>query len=751
MPKREKKEEDPQEGVSSSKIVLEAPYARRLSITDLMNGVTPEQHGDVRPFVLWNLLIFLLSSTKDRYDARARIFFKRIAVDHLHYGTWVDVVEDIERPLTDPPVEDDGNDDHSSRSRSASPLPDNASVDSAQAVDSITPLNESKIPKRRRALSAVKPALAILEKKKGAMMLSTEARTKREKQEKTKRALMMAAAAVGGGVIIGVSAGLAAPMLTAGIGATLAALKIAGSSAVISGVGSTALITSGGILTGTSMGAKKMAKRTRGVEVFRFVPLHGGKDHNNVIISISGWVATKDSKSNVPGAKNADGKSGRPSSSSGATGSPAKPDKSNDDRKSVSSQAEDASVSAGETNEEHDPDEVLATGLDDIIVPFMGVSPVMGSQYALCFDPHILCTLGDALKMFASEIISFSATQILQQTILATMLSALNWPMWLLKLGYLVDNPWGMGLDRARKAGLLLADALCNDVQCGRPVTLVGFSLGARVIWYCLVELANRGKYGLVEDVYLFGAPLLMPRVITAVPTGDTSGRSSTPEVVGMSPKAMKSLDEWRQAVSVVSGKLYNCFSRSDWVLGFLFRASVAGLYDVAGLGPVILDEEQTPDIIKIPLDEMAPSDANASADAPEPAYKTLSAEDEEKRRSEKPGAVQNVDITELVQGHVYYRNAMPTLIKRVCNFSCWTDSIEAIEEVVGGEWLEDIDGWWQTEQDRLKNKKKRARKRTTSGSSFSSIPKPPSPLPVISKLINPRSSSSSQDQPESK
>lgn len=86
--------------------------------------------------------------------------------------------------------------------------------------------------------------------------------------------------------------------------------------------------------------------------------------------------------------------------------------------------------------------------------------------------------------------------------------------MWLVKLGYLVDNPWSLGLDRAVKAGELLADALCSNVQNGRPVTLIGYSLGARAIFYCLVELARRGQFGVVENVYLFGAPVLMPHVI---------------------------------------------------------------------------------------------------------------------------------------------------------------------------------------------------------------------------------------------
>ena len=336
-------------------------------------------------------------------------------------------------------------------------------------------------------------------------------------------------------------------------------------------------------------------------------------------------------------------------------------------------------------NEEPDHEDVLATGLEDLIVPFMGITPMMGAHYALCYDPHILCSLGDALRMFASEIVSFSANQILQQTILATVMSALNWPMWLVKLGYLVDNPWSLGLDRSRKAGLILADSICNNVQSGRPVTLIGFSLGAKVIFHCLVELASRGKFGIIEDVYLFGAPILTPRVLPPRPSSSTSDRGSTKsakdkDTDDTAPQFLKSLDEWRMAVSVVGGRMVNCFSRNDWVLGYLFRASVAGMWDVAGLNPVILDEEETPDVEVVPLDELAPTEK--PEDPEQVAYKTLAEEDREKKLRDNPYIVHNYDITELVPGHMFYRDAMPSLIKRICKFACWTEQVDVIEEV---------------------------------------------------------------------
>ena len=75
------------------------------------------------------------------------------------------------------------------------------------------------------------------------------------------------------------------------------------------------------------------------------------------------------------------------------------------------------------------------------------------------------------------------------------------WPLSLMTVAEVIDNPFTVGLARSDKAGKLLADALINKVQGERPVTLCGFSLGARVIYTCLKTLAERKAFGLIENV----------------------------------------------------------------------------------------------------------------------------------------------------------------------------------------------------------------------------------------------------------
>ena len=127
----------------------------------------------------------------------------------------------------------------------------------------------------------------------------------------------------------------------------------------------------------------------------------------------------------------------------------------------------------------------------------------------------------------------------------------------LTKLGYLIDNPWSNALDRAKAAGGVLADVLIQRHLGVRPITLIGFSLGSRVIFYALLELAKKKAYGIVQDVFIMGTTVTAPT------------------------------RAWTEARSVASGRFVNAYARNDWLLNYLFRATSGGLNTIAGLRPV--------------------------------------------------------------------------------------------------------------------------------------------------------------------
>eukprot|EP00794_Sanderia_malayensis_P018268 gene18268-20088_t len=182
-------------------------------------------------------------------------------------------------------------------------------------------------------------------------------------------------------------------------------------------------------------------------------------------------------------------------------------------------------------------------------------------QYSLVWEGKYLRLLGSSIIDFVKrEAMQAAVKEILRYTALRAVLKSIAWPLTLISAANIIDNPWNVCTQRSKEAGIQLAHVLLNRHQGYRPITLVGFSLGARAIFYCLqAMLAEKDYQGIIEDVILMGAP------------------------VGV----VKS--EWEALEAVISGTLYNCYSRSDWLLKFVYRAASIQVGDIAGLGPVEL------------------------------------------------------------------------------------------------------------------------------------------------------------------
>lgn len=364
-------------------------------------------------------------------------------------------------------------------------------------------------------------------------MSADEEAQKRADENKSSRRWKVGLASVAGAALIGVTGGLAAPLVAAGVGGVMGGLglgataaagylgTLAGSSVLVGGL----FGAYGGRMTGRMMDAY-----AREVEDFAFLPVRGTKKEWSdpqesspadrrlrVVIGISGWLTVK----------------------------------------------------------------------EEVVLPWR----VLGQNaevFALRYELDSLISLGNALTtMVTSAVWAKAKSEIIKRTIFASLSAAL-WPLGLLKVGRIVDNPFSVAKARSDKAGEVLADALINRAQGERPVTLIGYSLGARVIYSCLMSLAERKAFGLVESAVLIGAP-----------TPSTSS-------------------EWRLMRSVVAGRLVNVYSENDYILGFLYRTSsiqygVAGLQAVEGL----------------------------------------------------PG-VENIDVSETVNGHLRYRYMVGSILKRI-------------------------------------------------------------------------------------
>jgi hypothetical protein len=329
--------------------------------------------------------------------------------------------------------------------------------------------------------------------------LNADAETKKAAESSsTARKWKVGLASVAGAALIGVTGGLAAPLLAAGVGTVMGGLGLGATAAagyLGTLAGSSVLV--GGLFGayGARMTGKAMDDYAKEVEDFGFLPVHHyhrprklEKEFRRlrIAIAVSGWLTSK----------------------------------------------------------------------EEVVAPWRYISSST-EGFALRWELEAMLKLGNAMDGFVkSAAWSYAKGQIIKRTVFGA-LSAGLWPLGLLKVASVLDNPFSVAKYRADKAGAVLADALINKVQGERPVTLIGYSLGARLIFSCLQTLADRKAFGLIENIVLLGCP---------------------------SPS---DASDWRKVRSVVSGRVVNVFSTNDYILAFLYRTSSVQL-GIAGLQPVL-------------------------------------------------------------------------------------------------------------------------------------------------------------------
>jgi hypothetical protein len=192
--------------------------------------------------------------------------------------------------------------------------------------------------------------------------------------------------------------------------------------------------------------------------------------------------------------------------------------------------------------------------------PLCDVASDGGECLALVWEQDALRDLGNSNAMFVKSQVYSQARDAIGNAALGAAFSTLTWPLTLISLADAIDGPWSIAMNRADKAGAVLAQVLSQRVHGHRPVTLIGYGMGARVIITALVELAKMGKvgHGIVETAVCLGTPY------------------------------SASSHLWEQASTVVSHRLINGYSEKDWILAFVFRSSSFSSISVAGLQPIV-------------------------------------------------------------------------------------------------------------------------------------------------------------------
>ena len=344
-----------------------------------------------------------------------------------------------------------------------------------------------------------KTAEGLLE---AAKHMSADEETKKKADENaSSRKWKVGLGTVAGAALIGVTGGLAAPALAAGIGTVMGGLGMATAGTYLGALASSSVLV-GGLFGayGGSMTGKMMERYAADVEDFSFVPVRPFTD----------------------------------------------PNKNEKEYRRLR-------VALGISG--------WLTEKDEVIKPWLVIGKHTESL-ALRWELEALLNLGHAITtMVKSAAWGYAKSEIIKRTIFSSLMAGL-WPLGLLKVAKVIDNPFQIAKTRSEKAGEVLADAIINKAQGERPLTLIGYSLGSRVIYSCLMSLADRKAFGLIESAILLGSPI---------------------------PSATA---DWRKMRSVVSGRLVNVFTTNDPVLAFIYRTSsiqlgVAGLQPIEGLSSV--------------------------------------------------------------------------------------------------------------------------------------------------------------------
>lgn len=314
-----------------------------------------------------------------------------------------------------------------------------------------------------------------------------------------------------------------------------------------------------------------------------------------------------------------------------------------------------------------------------------------GEEYVLSWENDLLSHLTESfLSMIkhkiSSKIIGHLKDFFYQQiTPLHAIKKSIGLPNLALAKIKQLDDVWIIAMDRALQGGKLLAKILLkqflqrrgsdNNQQTAsaakavlRPITLVGYGMGARLIYHCLDALLEESKQleggeeaikGIIENVVLIGAPVKIDIL------------------------------KFQSFRNIISSRFINCYSRYDWILALLYRSKayeflIAGLYPIYLPGQVpeptmIANQKQQLFIERVEANEedyslslnVSVMDASQIEKLEEKEAKLLAEKEKElkarlKMIENENKVIENYDVTDLVYLQTDYPKVLPAIMKLI-------------------------------------------------------------------------------------
>eukprot|EP00472_Partenskyella_glossopodia_P012249 CAMPEP_0197524058 /NCGR_PEP_ID=MMETSP1318-20131121/8836_1 /TAXON_ID=552666 /ORGANISM="Partenskyella glossopodia, Strain RCC365" /LENGTH=623 /DNA_ID=CAMNT_0043076915 /DNA_START=571 /DNA_END=2442 /DNA_ORIENTATION=+ len=408
-------------------------------------------------------------------------------------------------------------------------------------------------------------------------VLAAEEAKEKAKQSRGWKWAKVGLVAVAGGVATALTAGLAAPI----VGASLVA--IGGTSSAIAAAGAFLMTASGAVIFGGAVGAYSFRvigyradNRIADVKEFEFVPLSEKAQPDNehgsmsAIICVSGWHL---------------------------------------EQKKAREELEDL-------------------WKDRFVANFAPGKEVYGLQW----ETKELADFGNALtSALRDKALSYAAGKALAYSAVHTAIAAMATPALILEVSQLIDNKYVVALNRSDKAALILADALKSHVQGRRPVTLVGISMGARMLFKALEILAKeeqdsnnthtpatnngdvktagqgndkgnrdvkhtdkskhdkkKGGYKELKKAYkeLKEDKNAQNKHSKLWDDGKDDTKAMIMDVILMGAPVTTDPERWKTVRSVIAGRLVNVYTEQDWLLSLLMRTHQASL-SLAGIQAV--------------------------------------------------------------------------------------------------------------------------------------------------------------------